>query len=415
VTNDDIEMLMSFYQQGRNDGNFDTGVERALQRILSDPEFVFRKEAEPANLAPGKTWRISDLELASRLSFFLWSSIPDDELISLASQNKLHEPAVLEPQVQRMLADSRSDALVTNFTGQWLNLRALQNWAPTPALYPDFDDNLRLAMRKETELFFGSIVHENRSVIDLLNANYTFVNERLAKHYEIPNIYGSNFRRVELTPEFDVRRGLLGQASLETISSQPQRTSPVGRGKTILQIFLGVSPPDPPPGVVIELKSTGDAHGAGQPSMRQQMETHRKVEPCASCHKIMDPIGFSMENFDAVGKWRTLDGDSPIDASGVLVDGSRLDGVKGMREALLRYSPQFVRVITEKLFIYALGRGTEHYDMPLIRSIVHEAEPNNYRFSSLVLGVVKSDAFQMNQKLQSSSGAGPRPASGSLE
>jgi hypothetical protein len=314
-----------------------------------------------------------------------------------------------------MLADSRSDALVTNFTGQWLNLRALQNWAPTPALYPDFDDNLRLAMRKETELFFSSVVHEDRSVIDLLNGNYTFLNERLAKHYGIPNVYGSNFRRVQLTPEFDVRRGLLGQASLQTISSQPQRTSPVGRGKTILQIFLGVSPPDPPPGVVIELKSTGDAHGAGQPSMRQQMEMHRKVEPCASCHKIMDPIGFAMENFDAVGQWRTMDGDTPIDANGVLVDGSKLEGVKDMRAALIRYSPQFVRVITEKLFIYALGRGTEYYDMPLVRSIVHAAGHDNYPFSSLVLGVVKSDAFQMNQKLQSSTpaGAGPRPAGGS--
>ncbi len=401
VTNDDTEMLMSFYQQGRNDGNFDTGIERALQRILADPEFVFRKEAEPSDLAPGKTWRISDLELASRLSFFLWSSIPDDELINLASRSQLHDSAVLEKQVQRMLADSRSDALVSNFTGQWLNLRALQTWAPTTALYPDFDDNLRLAMRKETELFFASIVQEDRSVIDLLNANYTFLNERLAKHYGIPNIYGSNFRRVELTPEFDMRRGLLGQASLQTISSQPQRTSPVGRGKTILQIFLGVSPPDPPPGVEVNLKATEDVHGAGQPSMRQQMEMHRRVEPCASCHKIMDPIGFSMENFDAIGQWRTKDGDSAIDATGVLVDGSKLDGVKGMREALLRYSPQFVRVLTEKLLIYAMGRGTEYYDMPLIRSIVHEAEHNNYRFSSLVLGVVKSDAFQMNQKLQS--------------
>jgi hypothetical protein len=413
----DTEMLMGFYQQGRNDGNFDTGIERALQRILSDPEFVFRKEAEPVNLAPGKMWRISDLELASRLSFFLWSSIPDDELIDLAGQNKLHDPGVLEHQVQRMLADSRSDALVTNFTGQWLNLRALQNWAPAPALYPDFDDNLRLAMRKETELFFGSVVHEDRSLIDLLNANYTFLNERLAKHYGIPNIYGSNFRRVELAPEFDMRRGLLGQASLQTISSQPQRTSPVGRGKTILQVFLGVSPPDPPP-VIPALGEQGSAvHGGVKPTMRQLMEMHRKVEPCASCHKIMDPIGFSMENFDAVGAWRTMDEGSPIDASGVLVDGSKLDGVKSMREALLRYSPQFVRVITEKLFIYALGRGTEYYDMPLIRSIVHGAQPNNYRFSSLVLGVVKSDAFQMNQKLQSAApdGGGPRPAGGSLE
>ena len=415
ATSADTEMLMSFYQQGRNDGNFDTGIERALQRVLSDPEFVFRKEAEPANLAPGKTWRISDLELASRLSFFMWSSIPDDELINLASRRRLHDPGVLEQQVQRMLADARSDALVINFTGQWLNLRALQNWAPTPLLYPDFDDNLRLAMRRETELFFGSIVHENRSVIDLLNANYTFLNERLAKHYGIPNIYGSNFRRVDLAPEFDMRRGLLGQASFETISSQPQRTSPVGRGKAILQVFLGVSPPDPPP-VIPALGEQGSAvHGGLKPTMRQLMETHRKVEPCASCHKIMDPIGFSMENFDAIGSWRTLDEGSPIDATGVLVDGSKLDGVKSMREALLRYSPQFVRVIAEKLFIYGLGRGTEYYDMPLIRSIVHDAEPDRYRFSSLVLGVVKSDAFQMNQKLQSSAGPGARPASASLK
>jgi cytochrome c551/c552 len=402
VTNQDTELLMGFYQQGRNDGNFDTGVERALQRILADPEFVFRKEAEPANLAAGKTWRISDLELASRLSFFLWSSIPDDELISLASQDKLHDPVALEQQVRRMLSDPRSDQLVVNVAGQWLNLRALQSWAPTMLLYPDFDDNLRLAMRKETELFIGSIVHEDRSVIDLLNANYTFVNERLAKHYGMPNIYGSNFRRVELPLEFDMRRGLLGQASLQTISSQPQRTSPVGRGKTILQVFLGVSPPDPPPNVPALKDQASAVHGEGKPTMRQQMEMHRKVEPCASCHKIMDPIGFSMENFDAIGKWRATDEGSPIDASGILVDGSKLDGVKGMREALLRYSPQFVRVIAEKLLIYALGRGTEYYDMPLVRSIVHDAERNNYRFSSLIFGVVKSDAFQMNQKLPAS-------------
>jgi hypothetical protein len=408
VGNDDAEMLVSFYQQGRDGGSFDSGVERALQRILADPEFVFRKESEPANIVPGNAWRISDLELASRLSFFLWSSIPDDELIDLAGHNKLHEPAVLEQQVKRMLADQRSEALITNFTGQWLNLRALQNWAPTPILYPDFDDNLRLAMRRETELFFGSIVHEDRSVVDLLNADYTFVNERLAKHYGIPKIYGSNFRRVQLTPEFDMRRGLLGQASLQTISSQPQRTSPVARGKTILQIFLGVSPPDPPPGVEKDLKATGDAHGTGKPSMRQQMEMHRKNEPCASCHKIMDPIGFAMENFDAVGHWRTTDGDTTIDAKGVLVDGSRLDGVKGMREALVRYSPQFVRVITEKLLIYGLGRGTEYFDMPVVRSIVHEAERQDYRFSALVLGVVKSDPFRMNQKLDTGPGGPAR-------
>ena len=398
VTAQDTEMLMGFYQRGRNTGNFDSGIEWALQRILADPEFVFRKEVEPGSLAAGKTWRITDVELASRLSFFLWSSIPDDELMNLTARNKLHEAAVLEQQVRRMLADPRSGQFVVNFAGQWLNLRALQSWAPSAALYPDFDDNLRLAMRRETEMFFGSVVHEDRSIVDLLNGNYTFVNERLARHYGMSGIYGSNFRRVELGREFDMRRGLLGKASIQTVSSQPQRTSPVGRGKTIMQIFLGVSPPDPPPNVEINLQPGDAAHGLASPSMRAQMEMHRRNEPCVSCHKIMDPIGFSMENFDAVGHWRTQDGSAPVDNTGVLVDGSKLDGPKAMREALLRYLPQFSRVVTEKLLIYALGRGTEYTDMPLIRSIVRNAEKNNYRFSSLVLGVVKSDAFQMNQK-----------------
>ena len=393
----DTETLMSFYQQGRNAGDFDHGIEMAVRRVLVDPEFVFRVEIPPTNTKAGQRYRLTDLELASRLSFFLWSSIPDDELLDTASQNKLHEPAVLEREVRRMLADPRSDQLVINFTGQWLSLRALQTQIPTTALYPDFDDNLRQAMRKETEMFVDSIVHEDRSVLDLLDGNFTFVNERLAKHYGIPNIYGSNFRRIELMPEFDMRRGLLGKGSIETISSAPDRTSPVGRGKTIMQIFLGVEPPPPPPDVKIELKSD-DIRGGAVPSIRQQMEMHRKSEPCATCHKIMDPIGFSLENFDAIGHWRTTDGDSVIDASGVLVDGSKLTGVEGMREALLRYSPQFVRVLTEKLMIYALGRGTEHYDMPLLRSIVHEAERDHYKFSSFVLGVVKSDAFQMNTK-----------------
>jgi len=408
VTPQDTETLMTFYQQGRNDGNFDTGIERALQRILADPEFVFRKEVEPASLGAGQTYHISDLELASRLSFFLWSSVPDDELIDAAARNKLHEPAVLEQQVRRMLADSRADRLVINFAGQWLNLRALQSWAPTVSLFPDFDDNLRLAMRKETELFVGSVVHEDRSVIDLLDAKYTFLNERLAKHYGIPGVYGSDFRRVDLTPEFDMRRGLLGQASVETISSYPQRTTPTVRGKTIMQIFLGVSPPDPPPNVPQLKDQTAAIHGGAKPTMRQQMEMHRKNPPCSTCHKIMDPIGFSMENFDAVGTWRTTDNGSPIDPAGVLVDGTKLDGVKGMREALLRYSPQFVRVVTEKLFIYALGRGSEYYDMPLIRSIVREAESKNYRFSSIILGIVKSEPFLVNQKQEiTSSARGP--------
>ena len=404
IREEDTEMLMSFYQQGRNQsgdkqGTFDGGIERALQRLLADPEFMIRKETEPAELPVGASYRIGDLELASRLSFFLWSSFPDDELIHLASANALHNPDTLAQQVRRMLADPRADRLVINFTGQWLNLRALQSWSPVVGLYPDFDDNLRLAMRKETEMFVGAVVREDRSVLDLLDASYTFVDERLAKHYGIPNIYGSNFRRIELPPELDVRRGLLGKASLETISSQPQRTSPVGRGKTIMQIFLGVSPPDPPPNVPALKEEGNTVHGGARPTMRQQMEMHRKVEPCASCHKIMDPIGFSMENFDAVGKWRTTDDGNAIDASGILVDGSKLEGVKGMREALLRYSPQFVRVLTEKLLIYALGRGTEYYDMPLVRSIANNAAGDGYRFSSLVLGIVKSAPFQMNMKM----------------
>ena len=412
VTPQDTETLMTFYQQGRNEGTFDTGIERALQRILADPEFVFRKEAEPEKMAAGEPYHISDLELASRLSFFLWSSIPDDELIDIAAKNKLHEPAVLEAQVRRMLADSRADRLVINFAGQWLNLRALQTWAPTVSIFPDFDENLRLAMRKETELFVGSVVHEDRSLLDLLNGNYTYLNERLAKHYGIPGVYGSDFRRVELTPEFDVRRGLLGKAAIETLTSYPQRTTPTVRGKAIMMIFLGVSPPDPPPNVPT-LKDQGAAiHGGLKPTMRQQIEMHRKNAPCSTCHRIMDPIGLSMENFDAVGTWRTTDNGSPIDPSGTLVDGTKLDGVKGTREALLRYSPQFVRVVTEKLFIYALGRGTEYYDMPLIRSIVRESESNNYRFSSLILGIVKSEPFQVNQKQQiTSNGQSPLRAS----
>jgi hypothetical protein len=304
---------------------------------------------------------------------------------------------VLEKEVRRMLADPKSDALIVNFAAQWLNMRGLQTVEPVAALYPDFDDNLRAAMRKEMELFVGSIVHEDRSVIDLLNGNYTYVNERLARHYGMPNVYGSNFRRVELTPEFAMRRGLLGKGSIETVTAYPQRTSPTVRGERVMQMFLGVDPPPPPPGVNIDIKTGGDSHAA-TPTMRQQMEMHRKVEPCATCHKIMDPIGFSLENFDAIGGWRTTDEGQPIDARGKLVDGTVLDGVTGLRNALVKYSPQFVRLTTEKLMIYGLGRGTEYYDMPLMRSIVREAAPNNYKFSALVMGVVKSEAFQMNMK-----------------
>lgn len=404
LTEADTESLLGFYQRGRNGdgktgGDFDHGVEMAVQAILMDPDFIFRKEAEPSNVPQGQKYRISDVELANRLSFFLWSSIPDDQLLTLAQQHKLSQPAVLEAQVRRMLADPKSKEFVKNFGGQWFDVRGLEGRAPVTQAFPDFDDNLRNAFGKEAELFFASIVQEDRSLLDLINGNYTFVNERLAKHYGIPGVYGSDFQRVNLTPALDMRRGLLGKGSFLEVSSQPDRTSPVGRGKTVMEIFLGVSPPDPPPGVVIKLASTdSDVHGAAKPSMRQQMEMHRANEPCATCHKIMDPIGFALENFDAIGAWRTQDAGNPIDATGYLVDGSKLDGLKGLREALLRYSPQFVRVATEHLMTYALGRGVEYYDMPTLRSIVHNSEKSNYRFSSLVLGVVKTEQFQMNMK-----------------
>ena len=399
-TDADVEKLMGFYQRARNDGgNFDKGIEMVVQRVLMDPNFLFRKEAEPENLANNAKYRVTDTELASRLSFFLWSSIPDEELLTVASQNKLRDPKVLEAQVKRMLASPKSESFVTNFFGQWLQVRGLHAMAPEPKLFPDFDDNLRNAFEREAQMFTSSIVHEDRSIIDMLNADYTFVNERLAKHYGIPGVYGSNFRRITLDADHDMRRGLLGKGFFLEISSQPARTSPVSRGKTVMEVFLGVAPPDPPPGVVIKLVSTdSDAHGARKPSMREQMEQHRKNEPCMTCHKIMDPIGFALENFDAIGSWRTLDAGNPIDPSGKLVDGSQLNGVKGLREALVRYTPQFTRVATRHLMTYALGRGAEYYDMPTIRAIVRDAEKTNYKFSSLVLGVVKSEQFQMNMK-----------------
>ncbi len=398
--------MLTFYQQGYKDGKFEIGIERALERILADTAFMFRTEAEPANVQAGKTYRISDLELASRLSFFLWSSIPDDTLINLATQNKLHDPVVLEQQVKRMLADPRAEQLVVNFAGQWLNLRAMQTVFPIPGIFPDWDDNLRTALRKETELFVGSVMQGDRSVIDLLDGNYTFLNERLAKHYGIPGVYGSNFRRVDLTPEFDYRRGLLGKGAIETVSAYPNRTTPTVRGKDMMQFFLGVSPPDPPPNINFPTFEASATHTLTKPTMREQVEMHREHEPCATCHKIMDPIGFSLENFDAIGKWRVTDDGSPINPAGTLVDGTKIDGVKGLRDALIRNKAEFLRVITEKLMIYAMGRGTEYYDMPEMRAIVHAAEKNNYKFSSLVLGVVKSDQFQMNQKLMTGAASG---------
>jgi hypothetical protein len=397
----DLAPLMEFYHSGRKDGSFDLGIEAGLQRVLADPEFVYRLEPEPTGLADSRTYKVNDLALASRLSFFLWSTVPDDELIDVAAQNKLHEPAVLEKEVRRMLKDPKFDALVTNFTGQWLGTRGLKTVEPAVNLFPDFDDNLRAAFQREIEMFFGSMAREDRSVLDLLNADYTFVNERLAKHYGIPNIYGEQFRRVTLPPELAYRRGLLGKGALMTTTSVAARTSPVARGKWYLQTFLGVSPPDPPPGVDTTLKGkpAGAGGAAADPPMRVRMEEHHTNPVCASCHKIFEPIGLALENFDPTGAWRTLDGDTPIDASGVLVDGTKIDGVVTLREALEKRSDQFLRVVTERLLTYALGRGTEYQDMPTVRAIVRESAPVKYDFSAIVLGIVKSAPFQTNMKI----------------
>ena len=396
----DLKSLTEFYLAGRSEGGtFDDGIEAALQRVLADPEFVYRGEREPAGLAAGKSYRVSDLALASRLSFFLWSSIPDEELIDLAAQGTLKDPAVLEKQVRRMLADPKSEALVANFTGQWLSVRSLKTSEPVVNLFPDFDDNLRNAFQRETELFFDSIVHEDRSVLDLLTADYTFVNERLARHYGIPNVYGPRFRRVTLPPELDMRRGLLGKGALLTVTSAAARTSPVTRGKWFLQTFLGVSPPDPPPNVpAIKDKPADTTGNAKAPTMRQTMEAHHTNPACATCHRIFEPIGLALENFDAVGAWRTQDEGSPIDATGVLVDGTTVDGVASLRGVLERYSDQFVQVVAEKLLTYALGRGVEYEDMPMVRSIVRDSAASKYTFSSLVMSIVKSAPFQMNMK-----------------
>jgi hypothetical protein len=405
ATSRDVEALMSFYFEGRLAGMFDDGIELALRRLLTSPQFLVRAEKEPAKVVSGQPYHISDLELASRLSFFLWSSVPDDELINLATQRKLSIPGVLEQQVRRMLVDPRSDALVSNFAAQLLYLRNLATTSPDGIFYPDWDDELRQGFRREAELFFESIMREDRNVVDLLTADYTFVNERLARHYGIPNIYGSHFRRVPLGPELDARRGLLGKGSFLAVTwTQNFRTSPVKRGVWVLENILGTPPPEPPPNVPPLEDSAGGS--AKNLTLREQMTLHRKNQPCAGCHKIMDPIGFALENFDADGKWRSKqggDGGSPIDTSVQLFDGQQVDGPVALRQALLRYSPQFVRMFTEKMLTYAVGRGVEYYDMPVIRSIVRDAARDNNRFSAIVLGVVRSDPFQMRVKAKESS------------
>jgi hypothetical protein len=382
---------MSFYQRGRDAGGFDDGIEMALRRILASPEFLFRFERDPENAEPGQTYRISDIELASRLSFFLWSSIPDDELLRLAVDERLHEPQVLRRQVARMLTDTRSDALIENFAGQWLYLRNLDSKGGSVEEFPDFDDNLRQAFRQETELFFESIVREDRNVLDLLTADYTFVNERLAKHYGIPDVYGSEFRRVKQTDP--ARKGLLGQASVLMVTSYPNRTSPVQRGVWVLENIVGAPIPTPPPNVPPLEESASDA--SRPQTLRAQMEVHQSRPFCSGCHKIMDPVGFALENFDAIGRWRTEENGEPVDSTASLVDGTLVEGATGLRSALMNYSGRFVLTVSEKLLTYALGRGLEYYDMPTVRAIANAAGENNNRFSEIVLGIVSSDAFQM--------------------
>jgi len=399
VTPADQEWVQGFYLEGRRGGTFQDGIELALRRILTSPQFLVRAEREPENIAPGQPYRITDLELASRLSFLIWSSIPDDELIAVASQNKLHTSPILERQVRRMLADPKADGLVENFGDQLLYLRNLPATSPDGVFYPNWDDELRKSFRRETELLFESIIKENRNVVDLLTADYTFLNERLAKHYGIPNIYGSQFRRVNLGPDLAYRRGLLGQGSVLALTwVQNFRTSPVKRGVWVLENILGTPPPEPPANVPPLEDSNGDHKIM---TLREQMTMHRKVEPCASCHKLMDPIGFALENFDADATWRTKqggDGGVALDTSAVLWDGTKVDGPVELRQALLRYSPQFVRMITEKLMTFSLGRGAEYGDMPVIRSIVREADKDNDRFLSILMGIIKSAPFQMRTK-----------------
>ena len=390
VTDADLQGPLALYRKARADGDFDAGIEMALSAVLVSPHFLFRIEQEPLSAAAGTVYRVSDLDLASRLSFFLWSSIPDDELLNVAIAGKLHEPVVLERQVRRMLADARSEALVTNFASQWLHLRNLDSITPDMRLFPDFDDNLRTAFRRETELFFESILREDRSVLDLLRANYTFVNERLARHYGMPHIYGTRFRRVTLD-EGTERGGLLRQGSILTVTSYATRTSPVVRGKWVLDNLMGVPPPPPLPDVPALKDNTVD----GNLSVRKRLAEHRSNPTCAACHNLMDPLGLSLEKFDAVGRRRDVEAGIPIDAAGGLPDGSRFADVEGLENALLRRPELFVGTVAEKLMIYASGRGLEYYDAPAIRTVVREARTKDFRLSSIILGVVKSQPFQM--------------------
>jgi mono/diheme cytochrome c family protein len=391
VSDDDLRVLLGFYSDERAaGGSFDSGVQNGLERLLVDPQFLFRIERDPPGLAPGTAYRLTDVDLASRLSFFLWSSIPDDQLLELAEQDRLHIPAVLEQQVRRMLADPRARTLVDNFAAQWLYLRNLRAVTPDFHFFPEFDEDLREAFHEETRLFLESQIREDHGLLDLLTANYTFINERLARHYGIRNVYGSHFRRVEY--DHGERRGLLGQGSILTVTSYAHRTSPVLRGKWLLENVLGAPPPPPPPNIPA---LTENDEGKPPRTVRERLEFHRRNPACATCHARMDPLGFALENFDAVGRWRTTDVGTPIDASGTLPDGTRLEGVGDVVKMVLARPEQFTKTVTEKLLTYALGRGLEYYDQPTVRKIMHDAAPGDYRWSSIILGITASSPFQM--------------------
>ena len=399
VADPDVKPLLAFYQNARETGDFDYGIQKAIQAMLVSPEFFFRVETDPpvhSSIEASRNHAISDIELASRLSFFLWSSVPDDILLELAEKSKLSSPAVLAQQVERMLDDPKSFAFVSNFAGQWLQIRNLATVRPDPVAFAEFDESLRSSMQRETELFFESVLRENRSVLDLLGADYTFLNERLAIHYGIPNVYGSQFRRVELSDPN--RGGILGQASLLTVTSPPSRTSVVQRGKWILDNLLGAPPPPPPPDVPPLEAASG---GARRLTLREAMEKHRASAACAVCHRNMDPLGFALENYDGIGKWRTQDGGAAIDASGKLPDGTQFAGPAGLKQVLATARrDEFIATVTEKLLIYGIGRGVEYYDMPAVRAIMRQTEADKYRLRDLILAVVTSSPFQMRRSAE---------------
>lgn len=393
VAEGEVRTLLQFFQDGRRNGNFDTGIQFAIERLLADPKFLFRIERDPLGSAAERPYRISDFELASRLSFFLWSSLPDEPLLAAAEKNELRRPAVLEREVRRMLADQRSDALVENFVGQWLLLRNLSSVSPDQNVFPEYDENLRTSLERETQMFVESTLHEDRSVVDLIAANYTFVNERLAQHYGIPGVRGNYFRRMTFGAD-DLRGGLLGQGSLLMVTSYANRTSPVLRGKWVLESLLGTPPPPPPPNV----PGLPDRGEDGKPtSVRERLEHHRRNPVCASCHASMDPLGFALEKFDGVGAVRVTEAGRTVDTSAVLPDGTAFEGPAGLRAFLLRNRQQFVRAMTHKLLSYALGREVTHQDMPAVRAIVKDAAAHEYRWSSIVLGIVRADSFQWRQ------------------